>query len=96
MHAVDRPVPALYLPAAQREQLDASVAVWYLPVEHEVHALAPDPEYLPTAHASPQTMVRPVPELYFPAAQFEQLAEPVSVWYFPTGHEVQAVEAVAD
>ena len=40
--------------------------------------------------------MRPVAELYFPAAQLVQLDDEVDAWYFPAAHDVHAEAPVAE
>ena len=63
------PVLDWYLPAAQLVQLDDPVAAVYKPASQLVHALAPDPEYNPTAQLM-HVLARlaPTADEYRPAA----------------------------
>ena len=70
------------------------MTVWKVPTPHNEHALAPAAEYVPDEHELEHAALRPVPELYVPAAHAEQLDFPVKVWYCPLAHDAHA-DAVA-
>ena len=81
---------AMYLPGTQLTQLADPVAVWYIPVGHWLHALAPANEYRPAAHTDAQIDVAPEVLKYLPASQGAQLP---AAMYDPAGHAaVQALE----
>jgi len=81
-----------YLPASQSVHASAPAAE-YVPALQTAHADAPVAEYMPAAHVE-HAVLRPVTELYVPAAHAEQLDCPAKVWYCPLAHDAH-VDAVA-
>jgi hypothetical protein len=69
-----------YVPGAQATQLVDPAALWYIPIEHNVHAAAPvEPEYWPGAQL----------------AQTADTAPPKTAEDDPVEHEAHAADPVA-
>ena len=64
------------------------MAVWYRPTAHTLQALAPAAEYDPAGHEPEHATLRPLTELYLPAAHELHEEVPVEVWYCPLGQAV--------
>ena len=74
------PVAVWYRPVPQALQAEDDSYDAYRPALHEVQALAPAAEYLPTAHASVHADARSVAELYLPVAHAVHEDWPVEAW----------------
>ena len=84
------PVSPWKLPAGQASHDVAPDEVPHLPAVQDVQEVAPAAEYLPAAHESVQSAVKPVDVPYFPAVQSSPPPLPVEVSYFPEGQVVQS------
>ncbi len=69
--AAASPVAAQAKPTRQAEQDVDPVVACSVPTAHAVHAIAPEAEYKPAAHA-PETTESPVAEQYEPEGQAAQ------------------------
>ena len=83
VHDTTRPVEAEKYPDAQFEQLPCPALAWYVPAEHDVQLVDPEPEYFPVAQEIVHAPERPVTAENLPAAQLMQDAAP-ALEYVPT------------